>query len=70
MSLWDDFEADAAFVWDFPFGIPCDHWTTRDGTLIPLEEMTTSHIRNCMRLVGEDDAWYGHFQKELERRGV
>lgn len=69
MSLWDDFEADAAFAWDFPFGIPCNHWTMKDGTSIPLEEMTTSHIRNCMRLVGEDDAWYGRFQKELEGRG-
>lgn len=42
MSLWGDFEADTAFALDFPFGIPCDHWTMRDGTSIPLEEMTTS----------------------------
>ena len=29
---------------------------------------TVSHIRACMRIVGEDDAWYWRFQKELNRR--
>jgi len=31
--------------------------------------MTEQHIKNCMRLVGEDDGWYGVFYKELKRRG-
>nr|DAJ85311.1 MAG TPA: hypothetical protein [Caudoviricetes sp.]DAU56535.1 MAG TPA: hypothetical protein [Caudoviricetes sp.] len=30
--------------------------------------MTEQHIKNCMRLVGEDDGWYGVFCKELKRR--
>lgn len=68
MSLWDDYEADAMFEWDFPFGVPCDEWTTRDGNKIRLKDMTERHIRNCMRIVGEDDMWYGRFAEELARR--
>ena len=30
--------------------------------------MTGQHIKNCMRLVGEDDGWYDVFCKELKRR--
>lgn len=69
MSLWDDYEADAAFEHDFPFGVPCKYWMTKDGTRILVTEMTETHIRNCMQLVGEDDEWYWYFQRELERRG-
>lgn len=68
MSMWSDYEADAAFERDFPFGVPYDEWTTKDGRKIRLADMTESHIRNCMRIVGEDDAWYGRFKKELARR--
>ena len=67
MPLFDDYEADAAFERDYPFGVPCDVWRSarRD---IRVKDMTTEHILNCMRLVGEDDAWYGYFAKELSRR--
>lgn len=68
MSLWADYEADAMFERDFPFGVPCDEWTTRDGKKIKLKDMTERHIRNCMRIVGEDDMWYGRFADELARR--
>lgn len=68
MGLFDDYEAEVAFARDFPHGIPSDEWTTRGGMKIKLTDMTESHIRNCMKIVGEDDPWYCEFQKELERR--
>jgi len=68
MSQWDDFQADNQFEMDFPFGLPSDVWTKRDGTKINLSEMTESHIINCMNIVGEDDGWHGRFQRELDRR--
>jgi len=73
MSLWDDFENDYAYEFDYPFGIPDTTrkdviWTTKKGCKIPLSQMSDSHITNCMKLVGEDDAWYAVFAKELKRR--
>lgn len=68
MSLYDDYIADIQFAIDFPYGVPCDYWTTRDGTRIKLCDMSEDHIRNCMRIVGEDDAWYDKFEEELCRR--
>jgi hypothetical protein len=67
MSLWDDYEADAAFERDFPFGIPNKYWHSKDGDIL-VTDMTDSHIRNCMKMVGEDDEWYSCFQQELKRR--
>lgn len=63
--------ADYAFERDYPFGIPNPKnpiWKTRSGKELPIRNMTTQHIRNCMRLVGEDDMWYDAFAAELERR--
>ena len=54
---------------DFPFGLPGDVWESKNGP-IKLADMTVSHIRNCMRIVGEDDEWYGWFERELRKRGV
>ena len=68
MSLWDDYYADYQFAKDFPFDVPCDTWVTRDGRKIKLKDMTDQHIKNCMKMVGEDDPWYSHFAKELKRR--
>lgn len=70
MSLYSDFSADYQFERDFPFGVPCKTWVTRDGRVLNIEEMSEQHIRNCMRMVGEDDPWYAHFKKELDRRGI
>lgn len=67
MSLFDDYEAEVAFSRDFPFGVPCKHWHSKDGDIL-VTEMTEAHIRNCMNLVGMDDAWYPYFEQELERR--
>lgn len=67
MSLFDDYEADAQFERDFPYGVPCDTWKSKQGE-IKVTNMTEMHIRNCMKMVGEDDAWFAAFEKELERR--
>lgn len=68
MSLWNDYEADSAFERDFPFGVPSDTWVTKTGVKIKLSDMTEKHIKNCMRMVGEDDDWYFVFLNELKRR--
>ena len=68
MSLWDDYEVDAVFANDFPHGVPCDTWITKDGKKVKVQDMTTQHICNCMRVVGEDDPWYGRFAQEIRRR--
>ena len=70
MSLGADFLADYAFEIDYPFGVASDTWQTRDGRKIPVKQMTEKHIRNCMKLVGEDDDWYGRFERELKERGL
>lgn len=70
MSLYEDYRIDCQFAADFPHGVPGKYWTTRDGTEIPVKEMTETHIRNCMRKIGEDDPWYAEFREELKRRGV
>jgi len=68
MGLFEDYEAEVQFAMDFPHGVPCDTWTTATGKKIKLNKMSEEHIRNCMKLIGEDDPWYPYFQKELERR--
>ena len=68
MSLYSDFEAEYAFEMDYPFGLPSEWWTKRDGSKIRVADMTAAHIENCMRLVGEDDAWYHYFMQELNKR--
>ena len=68
MSYGREYLADHAFEMDYPFGLPSKTWKTRDGREIRIRDMTESHIRNCMRIVGEDDRWFYVFQKELERR--
>lgn len=68
MSMFSDWEADHAFEIDYPHGVPCEYWTDRNGCKHKVTEMDETYIRNCMRFVGEDDAWYQAFQKELNRR--
>lgn len=68
MSLYSDYEAETCFERDYPFGVPGETWRTKGGAKIKVSEMTTHHIKNCMKIVGEDDAWYSVFQNELNRR--
>lgn len=69
MSLGAELLAEYEFERDYPFGLPGKVWHAKSGD-IRLCDMTVQHIRNCMRVVGEDDAWYGEFHEELERRGL
>lgn len=68
ISMYDEFIADCLFERDFPFGLPEKYWTTAQGERIQVTDMTSQHILNCMRVVGEDDPWYAYFRKELDRR--
>lgn len=71
MSIYGDFIADYQFEYDFPYGVPCNVWTAKDGTKIPVSKMTTSHIKNCIRMLEDTmnaDGWIDIFNKELSRR--
>ena len=65
MSLYSDY--DGYFEDQYPFGMAGDVWRSRSGD-IKVSDMTDFHIRACMRVVGEDDVWYGRFLNELKRR--
>ena len=67
MSLYSDVQYDGYFEELYPFGMAGDVWHSHSGD-IRVSGMTDSHIRACMRIVGEDDDWYGRFQVELKRR--
>ena len=68
MSLFEDYKYDLQFAADFPFGVPCEFWKSKEGK-IAVKDMTDQHIKNCMKLVGVDNPWYSYFEKELEKRG-
>ena len=69
MALWDDYKIDVMFREQYPHGVNNDEWRCRDGRVIKLKDMTSDHIRNCMRIITEnDDFWYA-FEAELKRRG-
>lgn len=73
MSLWSDFEAEYAYEMDHPNGITGDMWTTKDGRVLHVKDMTTSHIRNCMKMLGgpttsDPNDIYWAFDAELKRR--
>lgn len=70
MSLWDDYKYDYLFEEHFPHGVHNDEWRTRDGRILKVKDMTTQHIKNCMRLIGTDDDFYYVFEYELRKRGV
>lgn len=67
MSLYSDVKYDGYFEELYPFGMAEDIWHSHSGD-ISVSDMEDSHIRACMRIVGEDDDWYGRFQVELKRR--
>ena len=54
--------------------IKCGIWVTRRGDAVRIRDMTTSHIRNCIKMLdaeGISDEGYSYlcmFRKELERR--
>jgi hypothetical protein len=48
-------------------------WTMRDGTVIPMSEMTESHLQNCIKLfskdVGANSLRLAKLIEEAQRRG-
>lgn len=54
---------------DFPHGVNNDEWRTREGKVLKVKDMTTAHIKNCMRMIGEKDDFYYVFENELKKRG-
>lgn len=68
MSYGRELLNDYAFEIDYPFGLPSNKWKTKDGRTILISDMSEAHIKNCMKIVGEDDAWYEIFTQELKRR--
>lgn len=50
-------------------------WRMRDGSLIAIKDMTTSHIKNCIKMIHRSgDTWRREYVKylesELKRRGI
>lgn len=42
-------------------------WTTNDGYVIPISEMSTSHIKNCIKLINKSNGnWRGNFKRYFE----
>lgn len=73
-SMGEEWWAEHQFEYDFPHGVDNDEWTTEDGRTLKIAEMTTDHIRNCMKMLeristnGDIDNIYFMFEAELERR--
>lgn len=73
-SLYADYLADRQFEIDFPHGVNNDEWTTEDGRTLKVTQMTSDHIRNCMKMLErqatEDhfDEFYYVLENELNRR--
>lgn len=70
MSLYDDYYADIQFAMNFPHGVNNDEWKTREGKVLKVKDMSTAHIKNCMRMIGKTDDFYYVFEAELNRRSV
>ena len=68
MSLYDDYYADIQFAMNFPHGVNNDEWRTREGKVLKVKDMSTAHIKNCMRMIGKIDDFYYAFEAELRRR--
>lgn len=65
LGLYDE-EKDIEYI-----SIPA--WRTKDGTLIAIKDMDTSHIKNCIKMIHKsNDTWrhqyLHHFELELLRR--
>lgn len=65
MSFYEDF--DGYFDREYPFGMPGDIWQSKNGP-IKVSDMSETHVKACMKIVGEDDGWYGRFLCELVKR--
>lgn len=69
MSLYDDdSKVELYFSQQYPHGVNNDEWRTRDGKVLKVKDMSTEHIRNCMRMIGTQDDFYYVFEQELKNR--
>ena len=73
-SMGEEWLAEHQFEMDFPHGVNNDEWTTRDGQTLKITEMTTQHIKNCMKMMEREatedyfDDFYYVLEAELKRR--
>lgn len=73
MSMGEELMGEFAFERDYPYGVPnvcCPVWKTKNGECIAVTQMSVLHIMNCMKLVGEDDPWFGVFAQEIIKRAM
>lgn len=72
--LIEDYLIDAQVAEDDAYRrIESGEWTTKDGSVMKVEKMSTDHIKNCIALMKrrKDDyaeCWVARFEKELDRR--
>lgn len=81
MSMWDDYALEVDLDQDIRYmeieqEANEGYWTTKDGKMIHVSDMTESHIRNTINFIKKRDScdmylpWILVFEKELERRGL
>lgn len=76
MSEYDDWQDDGfEDYWGYPFEEPTPplptKWKTKDGQVLPITEMDTGHIQNCIRLLQKhkpESRSIDAFRNELARR--
>ena len=80
MSYHDDYEADTCFDEyqrreEIKEDAESGYWETKDGGIIHVSKMETSHIKNCIRFIERNDKtdmyypWIVRFKEELKARG-
>jgi len=40
-------------------------WTCRDGRMIPIRQMTDSHLHNCIRMILRNKRWRRNYLDRL-----
>lgn len=63
MSSWE--EEHSSLIYDLEDFNP-DYWETRHGTLILVSQMSTQHIKNCIKLIKKYN-WRTHYLNRLQK---
>lgn len=45
MGMYDDYKVDEIFRSQYPHGVNNDEWTTKEGKVLKIKDMTNAHIR-------------------------